>query len=922
MNLTNSYENRPFKRPKLLINDKTLKNQNSANKTTFLPSTNNTARNAINAPFIKPISQPIPSPIHIATTTLSAKKYCALIYRKPSSKKHKAWDGDAYGIFNTSTNLLTIYDTSGVYLSKKIINYQNFSDDEYIFPSNGLEFALDHFLQANSKEYEEVLNVLNENNNKSANNTHVIVNQIDKPLNAIPKLKLKPFKPPLKKNSTKILFPVQKGDSNVINDTQEPKYASLFDPSNIENPLIMNKPKNAEVDVIVDPKLSNMLRPHQREGVRFMYDCLMGIKSPDISSCLLADEMGLGKTLMTITLIWTLLKQTPFPSSKKCSQRNLSLEGHLKKVLIVCPVTLIMNWKKEFRKWLNLNRIGVLTLSTKNSPERDKNDVRNFLRVQRTYQVLIIGYEKLINVAKYLHDNDGEIGLLVCDEGHRLKNGNSKVLKALQSIDIPNKILLSGTPIQNDLDEFFTIVDFLNPSILGTYQQFKKNFIIPINKARDMNNQFNKDIIDLGQERSKEFVEITSKFILRRTNDILKKYLPSKTEYILFCKPTSRQIELFNEILVMGNFQFDKLNFNSSLGLITLFKKICNCPTLINNDNYYDSNFDKQKNKNNTFINKHNAHGPNSGKLIVLMSLLAEVRQNTDDKVVIVSNYTQTLDIIQNLLISNNMSFSRLDGSIANKQRIVLVNNFNRMSSEENFAFLLSAKSGGVGLNLVGANRLILFDNDWNPAIDLQAMGRIHRDGQKKECFIYRLITTGCIDEKIFQRQLMKINLSKKILEINAGGNEKTVPVDGGEESETASDDYEEENSNIFFDHDLKDLFTIRTDTKSNTHDLVCSCSGDGSVVVDTAKNEKHRIKNAIEGSDSIVNGWVNALQLKEQIENQNKELELKKQKIMEKCLYGYKHIDPQINKKKLYDSMLRKSINEQVSFLLEKNDI
>ena len=179
-------------------------------------------------------------------------------------------------------------------------------------------------------------------------------------------------------------------------------------------------------------------------------------------------------------------------------------------------------------------------------------------------------------------------------------------------------------------------------------------------------------------------------------------------------------------------------------------------------------------------------------------------------------------------------------------------------------------RSGGVGLNLIGASRLVLYDNDWNPSIDLQAMSRIHRDGQKKPCFIYRLVTTGCIDEKILQRQLMKIALSKKFLGDGTGG------------SNNNEDD-------LFQQDELKDLFTINTSTKSNTHDLICSCNGEGMELDDYKDFEV-----ALPSSVPTAVMWTNALEAKRLIEKEEELLKKSKNDLMKSCLLGYKHIDPE----------------------------
>lgn len=184
--------------------------------------------------------------------------------------------------------------------------------------------------------------------------------------------------------------------------------------------------------------------------------------------------------------------------------------------------------------------------------------------------------------------------------------------------------------------------------------------------------------------------------------------------------------------------------------------------------------------------------------------MLITLFKTTDEKIVLVSNYTSTLDLLQTLLSSRGLSFLRLDGKTPSGRRQELVDKFNRTDSKTAFAFLLSAKSGGAGINLIGASRLVLFDLDWNPATDAQAMARIHRDGQKKQVKIYRMLTTGCFDEKIYQRQLTKTGLADSVMD---------------QKSTVGS----------FTMDELRDLFTLDTETECQTHDLLaCTCEGKG----------------------------------------------------------------------------------------------
>ena len=578
-------------------------------------------------------------------------------------------------------------------------------------------------------------------------------------------------------------------DSTVVARTPGPAPTPRHD-INAPGAIVMKRPRSAPdgkhiVDVVVDPLLSKHLRDHQRQGVKFLYECVMGLREFDGQGAILADEMGLGKTLQTIALIWTLLKQNPIYEDGPV----------VKKVLIVCPVTLINNWRKEFSKWLGNMRISVFVMDS------TKARIKDFTKGV-VYNVMIIGYEKLRTVIDELHEGRG-IDLVIADEGHRLKSQQAKSGIAIRSLSTARRVILSGTPIQNDLGEFCSMVDFVNPGVLGGVKSFSKRFEMPIERARQPGASA-KDIAK-GEERSEELSELTSPFILRRTAEILAKYLPPKTEYVILCSPTNAQAQLYRHVLSSPIFQSAMGSPEAYLQLITILKKVCNSPKLLSPK----ANADPEKE---SLSNALVASIPpallrnnsTSTKLRVLDQLLHVIRTNTSEKVVLVSNFTATLDLLSNLLTSLSLPFLRLDGSTQQKQRQEYVDKFNNTPSSTTFAFLLSAKAGGLGLNLIGASRLVLFDVDWNPAIDAQAMARIHRDGQKRPCVIYRFLMAGGLDEKIWQRQVTKLGLADSVMEQKSG-------------------------TSTFTREELRDLFRLDEHLQCQTHELMgCTCGGRG----------------------------------------------------------------------------------------------
>jgi DNA repair and recombination protein RAD54B len=643
--------------------------------------------------------------------------------------------------------------------------------------------------------------------------------------------------------------------------------------------LVMKRPKVSPngkeiVDVVLDPFLGQHLREHQREGVKFLYECVMGMREFNGQGALLADEMGLGKTLQTIALIWTLLKQNPIHGGS---------EGVIKKALIVCPVTLIINWQQEFRKWLGNERIGVFVAEDK------KNKLTDFTH-GKSYSVMIIGYEKLRTVQDELKKGGG-VDIVIADEGHRLKTAQNKSAQAIRSLNTPMRVILSGTPIQNDLSEFFVMV--INPGLLGTANTFKKEFEGPIVKSRQPG--ASKRDLEKGSAREEELSSLTKMFILRRTAELLSKYLPAKTEYVLFCKPTTTQVNVYQHILASPLFGKVEGITEASFQLITLLKKVCNAPSLLAKK---DENV-----PNNSIVAElveliptellqRQSFIKSSAKFRVLDQMLRCLSTTTKEKIVIVSNWTSTLDLVGQHLASLSLPFLRLDGSTPAAKRQDLVNTFNRTPASMNFAFLLSAKSGGTGLNLIGASRLVLFDVDWNPAIDLQAMARIHRDGQKRPVKIYRLLLAGCMDEKIYQRQVSKMGLADSV-------------VDG------------KKNEASFSAEELRDLFRLDLNSGCQTHDLLgCDCKGLGadplpsSSILDQEEIEETAEDNEDSDDESLfppvhaivpaTRGNIDALEKK--LAKDAKHERLKKSKGKMQALMLYRHVDTSVLKGEIED--------------------
>uniref|UniRef100_A0A7E4VA18 DNA repair and recombination protein RAD54-like n=1 Tax=Panagrellus redivivus TaxID=6233 RepID=A0A7E4VA18_PANRE len=528
--------------------------------------------------------------------------------------------------------------------------------------------------------------------------------------------------------------------------------------------------------VKVSARISAKLRPHQEEGVRFLFNKLR--HSP--SGAILADEMGLGKTIQTVAVVHTML-------NTKYQSRKL-----VNKALILCPLVLRDNWAAEFSKWVGSTNMCYIP---QNSADLDR-----YWATSMRVPVCIINYDMVKSYAKQLRQIVFDV--VVCDEAHVLKKVDGKIREIIESLNIPRRILLTGTPIQNKLRELYDLSLFVNPNMFVNF----KDFVEQLN--------------DKG-------AEVVSRFLLRRSCDINKEFLPPRHDYLIFCRPSELQIKVYDAVL-------EAITANS-LTVLQALRHICNHPAFLYR-NLTEGKFTELSRVLQAYpesFDMNSLQVCDSSKMRVLLRMVGSFRA-AGDKTVIVSSYTTTLDLIQVLLKSVKFSVCRLDGSLGAAVRYRLVNDFNA-GNNPNEIFLLSSAAGGTGLNLIGANRLIMFDCSWNPAVDLQSMARIWRDGQTKDVYIYRLFTAGSIEEKILQRQIKKVGISTVV-------NPVAIYEETTEE-------------NIEFEDDvLEDLLTFEADTACQTHDLIaCSCAEDGGN--STLDNPNYEVaEEPVEGEELLEN--------------------------------------------------------------------
>uniref|UniRef100_A0A673M1F6 Chromodomain-helicase-DNA-binding protein 4-like n=1 Tax=Sinocyclocheilus rhinocerous TaxID=307959 RepID=A0A673M1F6_9TELE len=520
---------------------------------------------------------------------------------------------------------------------------------------------------------------------------------------------------------------------------------------------------------------------------------------------ILADEMGLGKTVQTAVFLYSLYK-----------------EGHSKgPFLVSAPLSTIINWEREFEMWAP--DIYVVTyvgdkdsraVIRENEFSFEDNAIRGGKKASKMkkeasvkFHVLLTSYELITIDQAILGSIDW--ACLVVDEAHRLKNNQSKFFRVLNNYPLQHKLLLTGTPLQNNLEELFHLLNFLTPERFNNLEGFLEEFA------------------DIAKEdQIKKLHDMLGPHMLRRLKADVFKHMPSKTELIVRVELSPMQKKYYKYILTRN---FEALNTRgggnqvSLLNVVMDLKKCCNHPYLfptaaneapkIPNGMYDGSALTKA-----------------SGKLMLLCKMLKKLKEG-GHRVLIFSQMTKMLDLLEDFLENDGYKYERIDGGVTGGMRQEAIDRFNAPGAPQ-FVFLLSTRAGGLGINLATADTVIIYDSDWNPHNDIQAFSRAHRIGQNKKVMIYRFVTKASVEERITQVAKKKMMLTHLVVRPGLGskagsmskqelddilkfGTEQLFKVELGE-----GDNKEEDSSVIHYDDKAIDRLLDRNQDATEDTEL------------------------------------------------------------------------------------------------------
>lgn len=528
------------------------------------------------------------------------------------------------------------------------------------------------------------------------------------------------------------LFPLPDGNYFLIPLEWFSKYGSLAKLAKTESgTLLLRKSNFTALDAIPEIKddvtykaeyiasdlLKATLRPYQIEGVKW----LLGHFNSNLGACL-ADDMGLGKTLQTLAVLVAVQEQLGFTTKTTnfdLFANETTIEREPLKALIVLPSSLVFNWFNEAGKFTpHFSRMQYVG-----------NDRKQLASRLATTDLIFTSYSIIHRDISILEKYD--FRYLILDESQYIKNKDSKIFKAINKISTGHKIALSGTPIENSLDDLWSQMQFINPDILGTYNFFAANFKIPIEKKQ------NEDVLS-------ELKNLVQPYILRRTKEQVLKDLPELSEQIYYCDMDPDQEKLYekekskarNFLLKTDGSSPDKI---SIINTLMKLRQLSNHPKMVDQESEIDS-----------------------GKYIAVTNYLENLVK-AKQKVIIFSSFVTNLNFYTDWCKENKITYCQITGETPADKREQQVKQF--QEKEEPLLFFISLKAGGVGLNITKASYVLFLDPWWNPFAEKQGVGRAHRIGQLNKVNVVRFISKNTVEEKIIKLQENKKLLSDSLLE-------------------------------------------------------------------------------------------------------------------------------------------------------------
>lgn len=560
---------------------------------------------------------------------------------------------------------------------------------------------------------------------------------------------------------------------------------------------------DASADVYVPRYINRFLREYQRDGVRFFYEAYRNGRG-----ALLGDDMGLGKTIQVIAFLSAIMKKRGTVAEDENRRINAVRAGRSSSgkqqadkiwatCLIICPSSVVGNWQSELNTWGYFEHA---TVSRDSIDDFEKGRLDILLTSHETAKLQI---DRL---------KDLSFSCIFIDECHKVKNPSSQLHQAMCSFACPRRFGLTGTAIQNRVEEMWTLLDWCNPDLYGTLRHWRELVAEPLRRGQVAGHHPLE--VDRARDIANRLVKnLFPRSFLRRTKSLIQDQLPIKTDKIVFCPLTHMQIAAYKRILNEPECVMIRRSHEAcECGLLDdegfpYQRKGCCCQTTADGKpwNYYMFRYlhllqscsnhlalvfpDPQDNivapireidrerkvrylrqletvqrlfpddwawKQNNSLNGFREDF--CGKWIVLKELMADWKRR-GDKVLIFTSNKSLLNWLSSFIEMQGTQFLRLDGTTPQKKRQSLVDSFNRRA--EIFAFLISTTAGGTGLNLTGANKVVVFDPNWNPAHDLQAMDRAYRFGQVRDVDVFRLIGKGSLEEVVYDRQLYKQQMGR-----------------------------------------------------------------------------------------------------------------------------------------------------------------